>query len=46
MLNNPTVQAGIVAADFFILGVVLWYLARVAGKSKRHRPPPDSEFWE
>jgi hypothetical protein len=46
MLNNPGVQAGIVAANFFILGVVLWNLARVARKSKSHRPPPDSEFWE
>ena len=46
MLNNLSVQAGIVAADFFLLGAVLWNLARVARKSKSHRPPPDSEFWD
>ncbi len=46
MLSNPGVQAGIVAADFFLLGLVLWNLTRVARRSKSHRPPPDSEFWE
>src|ERR1700757_4112126 len=46
MLNNPGVQAAIVAANFLILGGVLWNLTRVARKSQRHRPPPDSEFWE
>lgn len=46
MLSNPSVQAGIVAMNFVLLGVVLWNLARVARRSKGHRPPPDSQFWE
>jgi hypothetical protein len=46
MLNNLSVQAGMVAGNFFLLGLVLWNLSRVARKSKRHRPPPDSEFWD
>jgi hypothetical protein len=46
MLSNPGVQAGIVAADFFLLGVVLWNLVRVARRSKRNQQPTDSEFAE
>lgn len=44
MLNNLSVQAGIAAVNFLLLGLALWNLSRVARKSKR--PPPDSEFWE
>jgi hypothetical protein len=46
MQNNPGVLAGIIAANFSLLGVLLWNLIRVARRSKKHRPPPDSEFWD
>ena len=46
MLNNLGVQAGIVGANFLLLGLVLWNLVRVARRTNAHRPPPDSEFWE